>query len=113
MAAGCPTVFTDCSGRPPVFEEGRDGLLARSEEPTSIRERIAELTAMSPADRAAMGAAGARLVRRTTGSRTSAAPSAGSSAVCWTPDESLDRPPAPAGVRPADSPGPDGGSRPG
>ncbi|WP_369135112.1 glycosyltransferase family 4 protein [Modestobacter sp. I12A-02662] len=63
MAAGCPTVFTDCSGRPPVFEEGRDGLLARSEDPTSIRERIAELAAMPPADRAAMGAAGAELVR--------------------------------------------------
>ena len=43
MAAGCPTVFTDCSGRPPVFEEHRDGLLARTEDPASIRQRIAEL----------------------------------------------------------------------
>jgi len=63
MAAGCPTVFTDCSGRPPVFEEGRDGLLARSEDPASIRQRIAELAALPPDDRAAMGAAGAALVR--------------------------------------------------
>jgi glycosyltransferase involved in cell wall biosynthesis len=63
MAAGRPTVFTDCSGRPPVFEEGRDGLLARSEDPRSVRARIAELAALSPTGRAAMGAAGAELVR--------------------------------------------------
>jgi len=63
MAAGCPTVFTDCSGRPPIFEEPRDGLLARNEDPASIRQRIAELAALSPADRAAMGAAGAALIR--------------------------------------------------
>jgi glycosyltransferase involved in cell wall biosynthesis len=63
MAAGRPTVFTDCSGRPPVFDEGRDGLLARTGDPASVRQRIAELAALSPADRAAMGAAGAALVR--------------------------------------------------
>lgn len=63
MAAGCPTVFTDCSGRPPVFEEGRDGLMARTGDPASVRQRIAELSALSPAERAAMGAAGAALVR--------------------------------------------------
>jgi glycosyltransferase involved in cell wall biosynthesis len=63
MAAGCPTVFTDCSGTPPVFEERRDGLLARSEDPVSIRQRIAELAALPPGDRAAMGAAGAALIR--------------------------------------------------
>jgi glycosyltransferase involved in cell wall biosynthesis len=63
MAAGCPTVFTDCSGRPPVFEEGRYGLLARSEDPASVRARISELAGLSPAGRAAMGAAGAELIR--------------------------------------------------
>ncbi|NEK59345.1 glycosyltransferase family 4 protein [Geodermatophilus sabuli] len=63
MAAGRPTVFTDCSGQPPVFDEGRDGLLARSEDPASIRERIAQLAAMRPEDRAAMGDAGAALIR--------------------------------------------------
>jgi glycosyltransferase involved in cell wall biosynthesis len=63
MAAGCPTVFTDCSGRPPVFEEPRDGLLARTGDPASIRQRIAELAALPPSDRAAMGAAGAALIR--------------------------------------------------
>ncbi|MGY1704735.1 glycosyltransferase family 4 protein [Geodermatophilus sp. SYSU D00697] len=63
MAAGCPTVFTDCSGRPPVFEEGRDGLLARSGDPASIRARLAELLALPPADRMALGAAGAALIR--------------------------------------------------
>jgi glycosyltransferase involved in cell wall biosynthesis len=63
MAAGCPTVFTDCSGHPPVFEEGRDGLLARSGDPASIRQQIATLAALPPADRAAMGAAGAALIR--------------------------------------------------
>jgi glycosyltransferase involved in cell wall biosynthesis len=63
MAAGCPTVFTDCSGRPPVFEEGRDGLLARSGDPASIRDRITALASLGPADRAAMGAAGAELIR--------------------------------------------------
>ena len=61
--AGCPTVFTDCSGRPPVFEPGRDGLLARTGDPASIRERITELAALSPDGRAAMGAAGAALIR--------------------------------------------------
>ena len=63
MAAGCPTVFTDCSGRPPVFEEPRDGLLARTEDPASVRQRIAELAALPPTERAAMGAAGAALIR--------------------------------------------------
>jgi glycosyltransferase involved in cell wall biosynthesis len=63
MAAGRPTVFTDCSGRPPVFEERRDGLLARTEDPASIRLRIAELAALPPAERAAMGLAAAELIR--------------------------------------------------
>jgi glycosyltransferase involved in cell wall biosynthesis len=63
MAAGLPTIFTDCSGRPPVFADGRDGLLARTGNPASIRQRIAELAGLPPADRAAMGAAGAALVR--------------------------------------------------
>jgi glycosyltransferase involved in cell wall biosynthesis len=63
MAAGRPTVFTDCSGRPPVFVDGRDGLLARTEDPASVRQRIAELAAMAPAERAAMGAAAAALIR--------------------------------------------------
>ncbi len=63
MAAGCPTVFTDCSGRPPVFEEGRDGLMARTGDPDSVRQRIADLVALAPDARAAMGAAGAALVR--------------------------------------------------
>ncbi|MGK5111500.1 MULTISPECIES: glycosyltransferase family 4 protein [unclassified Geodermatophilus] len=63
MAAGCPTVFTDCSGRPPVFEEPRHGLLARSGDPASIRQRIADLVALPPAERAAMGAGGAALIR--------------------------------------------------
>jgi glycosyltransferase involved in cell wall biosynthesis len=63
MAAGCPTLFTDCSGRPPVFEEGRDGLLARTEDPASIRQRMAELAALSPTERAEIGAAGAALIR--------------------------------------------------
>jgi glycosyltransferase involved in cell wall biosynthesis len=62
MAAGRPTVFTDCSGRPPVFEEGRDGLLARTEDPASIRDRLTELAAMGPAERTAMGDAGAALI---------------------------------------------------
>ena len=63
MAAGCPTVFTDCSGRPPVFAEGRDGLLARTGDPASVREQLATLAALPAADRAALGAAGAALVR--------------------------------------------------
>ncbi|MGY1625150.1 glycosyltransferase family 4 protein [Geodermatophilus sp. SYSU D00965] len=63
MAAGCPTVFTDCSGEPPVFEQTRDGLVARSGDPVAIRARIAELAELPARDRAAMGAAGAALVR--------------------------------------------------
>jgi glycosyltransferase involved in cell wall biosynthesis len=63
MAAGCPTVFTDCSGRPPVFEQPRDGLVARSGDPAAIRARIAELAALPAGPRAAMGAAGAALIR--------------------------------------------------
>jgi glycosyltransferase involved in cell wall biosynthesis len=63
MAAGCATVFTDCSGRPPVFEEPRHGLLARTGDPASIRQRIAELVSLAPEHRAAMGAEGAALIR--------------------------------------------------
>ncbi|MGY1691432.1 glycosyltransferase family 4 protein [Geodermatophilus sp. SYSU D01105] len=63
MAAGCPTLFTDCSGEPPVFVQPRDGLMARSGDPAAIRARIAELAALPAGQRAAMGAAGAALVR--------------------------------------------------
>jgi glycosyltransferase involved in cell wall biosynthesis len=63
MAAGCPTVLTDCSGRPPAFEEFRHGLLARSGDPDSIRQRVADLVALPPPQRAAMGAQGAALIR--------------------------------------------------
>ncbi|MGY1722113.1 glycosyltransferase family 4 protein [Blastococcus sp. SYSU DS0533] len=63
MAACRPTVFTDCSGAPPEFADGRDGLLARAGDPGSLRRRIDELVAMSPAQRAEMAAQGARLVR--------------------------------------------------
>ncbi|MGY2066014.1 glycosyltransferase family 4 protein [Blastococcus sp. SYSU DS0619] len=63
MAAGCPTIFTDCSGQPPVFAAGRDGLLARTGDAASVRARIAELATMLPGERAAMGAAGAALIR--------------------------------------------------
>jgi glycosyltransferase involved in cell wall biosynthesis len=62
MAAGCPTVFTDCSGRPPVFEDRRHGLMVASEDPASIRRGLDELLAMSAAERAAMGSAGAALI---------------------------------------------------
>jgi glycosyltransferase involved in cell wall biosynthesis len=63
MAAGCPTVFTDCSGEPPVFEQPRHGLMARSGDPASIRQRVAELAGLPPTDRAAMGSEGAALIR--------------------------------------------------
>ncbi len=63
MAAGCPTVFTDCSGRPPRFQQPRHGLVARTGDPADIRQQIAELVAMTPSERAAMGAEGAALIR--------------------------------------------------
>ncbi|WP_448621625.1 glycosyltransferase family 4 protein [Geodermatophilus sp. URMC 65] len=63
MAAGCPTVFTDCSGRPPFFEEPRHGLVARTGDPTSIRRQIEELVAMTASERGAMGAEGTALIR--------------------------------------------------
>jgi glycosyltransferase involved in cell wall biosynthesis len=63
MAAGRPTVFTDCSGSPPVFEDGRDGLMARTEDPGSLRRRIDELVAMTEVERAALGERSARLIR--------------------------------------------------
>jgi glycosyltransferase involved in cell wall biosynthesis len=62
MAAGCPTVFTDCSGRPPVFEDRRHGLMVASEDPASIRRGLDELLAMSASERAAMGSAGTALI---------------------------------------------------
>lgn len=62
MAAGCPTVFTDCSGPPPVFEDRRDGIMVASEDPASIRRGLDELVAMSAPERAAMGSAGAALI---------------------------------------------------
>ncbi|WP_369132307.1 glycosyltransferase family 4 protein [Modestobacter sp. I12A-02662] len=63
MAAGCPAVFPDCSGRPPWFEPGRHGLMARSGDPASLRRRIDELVAMSGPQRSALGGEGARLIR--------------------------------------------------
>ncbi len=63
MAAGLPTVFTDCSGMPPVFEEGRHGLVARSEDPVSLAGRIGDLVALGAAGRGAMGAEAAALIR--------------------------------------------------
>jgi glycosyltransferase involved in cell wall biosynthesis len=63
MAAGCPTVFTDCSGSPPVFQEGRHGLVARTGDPASLRRRIDELVAMPASRRATMGDQAARLIR--------------------------------------------------
>jgi glycosyltransferase involved in cell wall biosynthesis len=63
MAAGLPTVFTDCSGSPPVFEEGRHGLMARSEDPASLTRRIGDLVDLGADGRAAMGAEAAALIR--------------------------------------------------
>ncbi|MGY1642715.1 glycosyltransferase family 4 protein [Geodermatophilus sp. SYSU D00703] len=63
MAAGLPTVFTDCSGPPPVFEEGRHGLMARSGDPASLARRIGDLVALGAQGRAAMGAEAAALIR--------------------------------------------------
>ncbi|NEK59344.1 glycosyltransferase family 4 protein [Geodermatophilus sabuli] len=63
MAAGLPTVFTDCSGMPPVFEEGRHGLVARSEDPESLAGRIGDLVALGAHRRADMGAEAAALIR--------------------------------------------------
>jgi glycosyltransferase involved in cell wall biosynthesis len=63
MAAGLPTVFTDCSGMPPVFEEGRHGLMARTGDPASLARRIGDLVALGTHDRAAMGAEAAALIR--------------------------------------------------
>ena len=62
MAAGRPTIFTDCSGLPPHFVPDRDGLVARTGDPASIAACLDRLTAVSDGERAAMGSRGAALI---------------------------------------------------
>ncbi len=62
MAAGLPTIFTDCSGPPPWFEEGLDGLMVRAGDSGALAEALARVAAMSEDDRRAMGARGSTLI---------------------------------------------------
>lgn len=63
MAAGLPTIFTDCSGPPPWFEEGLDGVMVRAGDPGALAGALARVAAMSETDRQAMGARACALIR--------------------------------------------------
>ncbi|MEJ5254780.1 MAG: glycosyltransferase family 4 protein [Acidimicrobiales bacterium] len=63
MATGLPTVFTDCSGSPPHFEQGRDGLMVRSGDPHDLARALTRLVAMDADARRVMGANAAALIR--------------------------------------------------
>jgi glycosyltransferase involved in cell wall biosynthesis len=61
LAAGCPTVFTDCTDPPPHFQDGVDGLMVPSNDPRALANGLRRLVAMTQAERDRMGAAAARL----------------------------------------------------
>lgn len=63
MAAGLPTVFTDCSGSPPHFEQGRDGLMVRSGDRHALATALARVVSMEADERRLMGANAVALIR--------------------------------------------------
>ncbi|MEJ5254781.1 MAG: glycosyltransferase family 4 protein [Acidimicrobiales bacterium] len=61
MAAGCPTVFTDCSGAPPHYRDGTDGIMVRTGDPDALRDGLRRLVELDPGRRAQMGASARQL----------------------------------------------------
>jgi glycosyltransferase involved in cell wall biosynthesis len=64
LAAGCPTVFTDCTDPPPHFQDGVEGLMVRSDDPRALVNGLRRLLSMTEAERSQMSAAAARLAHR-------------------------------------------------
>jgi glycosyltransferase involved in cell wall biosynthesis len=61
LAAGCPTVFTDCTDPPPHFRDSVEGLMVRSDDPRALADGLHKLLSMTQAERDRMGAAAALL----------------------------------------------------
>lgn len=61
MAAGCPTVFTDCSGEPPHYRDGVDGIMVRTGDASALRDGLRRLVELDPGRRAQMGASAREL----------------------------------------------------
>jgi glycosyltransferase involved in cell wall biosynthesis len=60
LAAGRPTIFTDCSGHPPDFENGREGYVVPTGDPAALADAIGAFLALSPEQRGRVGADGRR-----------------------------------------------------
>lgn len=61
MAAGCPVVFTDCSGEPPHYRDGIDGVMVRTGDPGALRAGLRRMLSLGAEQRAQMGASARRL----------------------------------------------------
>jgi len=63
MAAGLPTIYTDCSGELEGFVNGRHGFMAKAGDPSSLCNALAQMLALTPRERFAMGQHGRELAR--------------------------------------------------
>jgi glycosyltransferase involved in cell wall biosynthesis len=59
LAAGCPTVLSDCAGRPPGFVDGTHGWIVPHGDVDALRLALATVLALTPEERASVGRAGA------------------------------------------------------
>jgi glycosyltransferase involved in cell wall biosynthesis len=59
LAAGCPTVVSDCAGRPPGFVDGTHGWIVPTDDVHALRDTLHTVLTLSPEQRAAVGRAGA------------------------------------------------------
>lgn len=65
MTAALPVVATEGAGRPDGFVDGEHGWIVPSEDPAALAEGLERLLALTPQERASMGAADAALVTST------------------------------------------------
>ncbi len=58
LAAGCPTVLSDCAGRPPGFVDGTHGWIVPTGDVGALRDTLRTVLTLDPEERAAVGRAG-------------------------------------------------------
>ncbi len=58
LAAGCPTVFSDCAGRPPGFVDGTHGWIVPTGDVGALRDTLRTVLTLDAEERAAVGRAG-------------------------------------------------------
>ncbi len=58
MASGLPVIFTDCSGRPEGFVDGRDGFIVPADDAAALSRAMSRLAGMDGESRRRMGEAG-------------------------------------------------------